>query len=70
MYYTQKFAYFLDLSSIQDSLAFNLKLLTDNRHNSRKGRVLICNINMPLPQNLHHGFSRKSMLIAYTIMGF
>ena len=47
-----KIAYFpskqTDLSSIHGDLVRNLKFLTDNRHNSRKCRVLICNTNTPL----------------------
>ena len=36
------------MSSIQEKLARNHKFLFDNQHDSRKIRVLICNINPPL----------------------
>ena len=51
--YTLKFASFsskpTDLSSIPDYLVPSAKFSTDNWYGFRKGRVLICNINTPLP---------------------
>ena len=58
--YTLKFACFSseqkDFPSIQvqDNLAGNPMFLTDNQHDSRKSRELICNINMTLNTNIDH----------------
>ena len=53
-----KFAYFssnqIEFSSVQDSLTRHPKFLTDNQHGSSKSRVLVCNINTPLPTIILH----------------
>ena len=41
-----------DLSSIQQNSAQDPMFLTDNRHDSRKIMILICNLNTPLARTM------------------